>query len=93
MVVTEEKARNLLCPQLGSVSDCSNTCEGSRCMHWRWMYKKEQREDHSGGKEMIFQRGFETHRMSRREGPGGSTDTWILDAVGYCGLSGIPKEK
>ena len=65
-------------------------CIEDKCAHWRQLYSQTIREDHSGGKELIFKFGVETNRSPRREGPGGSTGIWILDASGYCGLAGKP---
>ena len=65
-------------------------CIEDKCAHWRQLHSRVEREDHSGGKEMIFKHGVETNRVPRREGPGGSTGYWILDASGYCGLGGKP---
>jgi len=65
-------------------------CNEERCALWRQLHPATSREDHSGGKEMIFDEGRKTNRHPRREGPGGSTGYWILDASGYCGLGGKP---
>jgi hypothetical protein len=59
-------------------------CCASRCMMWRVEHKKEQREGHSGGKELLFTRGFETGREPKQV----SYDLWELPATGYCGLGG-----
>lgn len=63
-------------------------CIKDECGHWCQLHPATSREDHSGGKEMIFDEGRKTNRHPRREGPGGSTGYWILDASGYCGLGG-----
>lgn len=65
-------------------------CIKSECALWRELHPTVEREDHSGGREMIFKVGRETTRTPYREGPGGSTGYWKLDASGYCGLGGKP---
>lgn len=58
-------------------------------MNWPlWVndYPEYRQEDHSGGRERIFDEGRKTKRTPRREGPGGCMGFWILDASGHCGL-------
>jgi hypothetical protein len=64
-----------------------NTCIKSNCAHWIQTYPKIKREDHSGGKEIIFEYGIKTNRTPYREGPNGSTGCWTLDESGYCGFN------
>jgi len=97
--MTEEEAKEKWCPMsrvttdfVGGLVDNKQyngiitSCIGSDCMAWRCEYKKEQREGHNGGKEMLFSRGTETNRTPRRDG----YDLWVLDESGYCGLAGKP---
>lgn len=65
-------------------------CIKSECAHWQKLHSAIEREDHSGGKELIFEEAVRTNRTPYREGPGGSTGYWKLDASGYCGLGGKP---
>lgn len=61
-------------------------CIGSECGHWVETCSAMSREDHSGGKECIFDYGAKTNRVPYRTGPCGSLGKWNLDAQGYCGF-------
>lgn len=100
--MTEDEAKTKWCPMtrystwgIDGVSNrdnfhdgfpLANSCIASLCMVWRWSYKEEKREGHSGGKELLLSRGLETGREVKQIG----YSLYKLEAVGYCGLAGKP---
>lgn len=84
-IVTEEKARNLMCIRRSSIDGRKN-CIGSHCFSWLEINPRIEREDHSGGKQMMqaasSKRGFQ---KIKRTGPVGSLGILILEAQGTCG--------
>ncbi|MFW6046303.1 MAG: hypothetical protein ACOCP4_00670 [Candidatus Woesearchaeota archaeon] len=89
--ITHEEARNKICP-FSLKSDNVEYCFGTECMCWKEINPRIEREDHSGGKEMMLQkrneRGFQE---IKREGPHNSLGVLILEAQGVCEL--IDKER
>jgi len=67
-------------------------CIGEKCMAWKEINPRIEREDHSGGREMIAeQRSKRGYQEIKREGPPGSTGVLILESQGICEL--VDKEK
>ena len=97
--MTEKEAKTRWCPMVrrnvgwnrdmmhGKVDD-GCFCIASDCMMWRWECKEIKREDHSGGRELIYEEAAKRGTSPRREV--GSFGMWIVDALGHCGMAGMP---
>lgn len=67
-------------------------CLGEKCAAWKEINPRIEREDHSGGKDMMVQqRGKRGFQEIKREGPPGSLGVLILESQGVCEL--IDKER
>lgn len=82
--LTEEQAAKIVCPfTLGS--DKLQKCFGKSCFAWTKIDNRIEREDHSGGKEMMHKQAFDREQELKREGPAGSLGVWVLEERGTCG--------
>lgn len=59
-------------------------CFGKSCFAWTKTDNRIEREDHSGGKEMMHKQAFDREQELKREGPAGSLGVWVLEERGTC---------
>lgn len=106
MPSTETQAHARLCPAMTGVARVEWSCQGSRCMAWRWVY-----DPATGAVKMARTSGpvpcatcQGTGKVPKPEAPpkggkpqtvachdcdgAGEHSTW--EALGYCGLAGVP---
>ena len=85
--LTEEEAKNTRCP-FKTTTESRETyfepCDGKRCMAWTKTDNRIEREDHSGGREMMYKSAFDRGQELKREGPPGSLGVWVLEELGTC---------
>jgi len=79
MIVSENEAKNMWCPHVGRDSFRENECIANQCMAWRWHVDPE-----------LVPHLKEMWRESAPEDQQHEADEIV--ALGYCGLSGKPKD-
>ena len=85
-LITENESEQLICPVINSI------CLGHKCMAFDLIHPNITRENHSGGKQMMYeQRSKRGGQEFRLEGPDGCDGLLILDALYTC-VSLYPKE-
>lgn len=82
VLVSEAKKR--FCPFLLAAPDGPQFCAVGKCMAWRVVHDRIEREDHSGARNVLNDYALATGRHVRREGPPGSMGRLILDEAGLC---------
>ena len=82
--ITHKEAIEKYCPFI-VIKEKNIKCLGHNCIAWKEINPRIEREDHSGGKQMIYeQRSRRNMQEIKRSGPIGSTGIFILDAQGVC---------
>lgn len=82
-LMTEFDASLLTCPFLTNLP-IKITCLTKDCMAWTIVQRKTEREDHSGGKEVMKGLGSRYGIKPERTGPPGSEGIWEIPDLGYC---------
>lgn len=81
--VTEAEAAGTICPfTLGTLQQ--NCCLGKKCFAFEVVDARIEREDHSGGQNMMRETALKRKQELKREGPSGSLGVWILEERGTC---------
>lgn len=81
--LTEEQAARIVCP-FTLEKDIPHNCYCRDCFAWTKTDNRVEREDHSGGKEMMYKQAFDRDQELKREGPPGSLGIWVLEERGTC---------
>jgi len=81
-MMTNDKASQKLCPY--TLEGTAETCCPNTCMAWVEAFHEHQREDHSGGADMIREEARKRRVPPVRTGPPGSSGYWTVPAVGFC---------
>jgi hypothetical protein len=81
---TCEEATKLKCPFIMNKQGYPQDCISYKCMAWVEALCESSREDHSGGKGMMFDEARFRGVEAVKGGPGGSYGTWNVPAVGFC---------
>ena len=79
--ITCSEAFSRMCPFMQD----GMKCRGTQCMAFQEVHPRIEREDHSGGKEMIWEQASKRgYQKVQREGPPGSTGFFYLEALHVC---------
>ena len=90
MKKTNDEAQEHMCPMTFFGSNGRKNCIGERCMAWKVIDKELQRENHSGGMQMMLEASARRgHQKIMRDGIG-CDGILILRERGICTL--IPNQ-
>lgn len=81
---TPDQAAARFCPFTFGDQRGASTCLAGRCMAWRIVHERVEREDHSGARDVMNKHALDTRRHVSRKGPQGSSGILILEEVGVC---------
>lgn len=81
--LTNDQALKVTCPFTLNKEN-PEKCLGQTCFAWTKTDSRIEREDHSGGKEMMYKTAFDREQEVKREGPPGSLGRWVLEERGTC---------
>lgn len=84
---TAEELTKMVCPFSFNRDGYARNCQGTVCMACHKKHERIQREDHSGGHQMMCEQALKRGRSSKdikRDGPGGSLGKFTLEAEYIC---------